>query len=350
MASQLTHVAYVTRKAIKFSFIAILAFFLLKTAFGIFRRYWLARHPPPKPPPDVAFGKLPPVLTLKEKTEWQFSLQTVSGDLPQFPDREKVFFVVPQDSQLLALEKTNQLAKNLGFVSPPQKIKENLYRYQNKPLKLTLTINPLTKSFVYQYPYLEDQTLMALPLPLSEEKIITTAERFLDRIGRSHPDIDKTKTKVTFWQITPQGRKPAPSLAEANLAHVNFYREDIEGKPVLPPDLDNANISIWVSGDINGNRAVVEAKYTYFYIDKEKSATYPLKPISQAWEELKEGKYHLARTPLSSLHQPIPIRNIYLAFLDPAVPTNFLQPIFVFEGDYNFVAFVPAISSEWFSE
>jgi len=42
----------------------------------------------------------------------------------------------------------------------------------------------------------------------------------------------------------------------------------------------------------------------------------------------------------------VTIRNIYLAYFEPVTLTNYLQPIFVFEGDNNFVAYVPAISTK----
>jgi hypothetical protein len=39
------------------------------------------------------------------------------------------------------------------------------------------------------------------------------------------------------------------------------------------------------------------------------------------------------------------VRKIYLAYFEPINLTNYLQPIFVAEGDNNFVAYMPAISS-----
>jgi len=350
--NSLTETSYLTRRIIKYSFLAIVALLLIRSGWGIFKQYWRARHPLPSTPPDVAFGKLEAIQfsSGKEKPQKGFILQTVSGDLPKMPDQAKVFFVIPQENQLLALEKTNQLAKNLGFSSSPEKIREDLYRYRNQSLKTILTINPLTKTFFFQYPYLQDQTLITLSLPPQKE-IIDAAKGFLEKTGRNHDDLLPEKAKVVLWKITPNGKQPAPSLSEANLAQVNFFREDIENQyHIYPQDLKNSNVSVLVSGDSHGNREIVEVKYTYFYIDKEKSATYPLKPISQAWEELKSKDYHLAKLDSQPTSNNIPIRQIYLAYLDPHYPTNFLQPIYVFEGDYGFFGFVPAISIEWVSE
>ena len=46
----------------------------------------------------------------------------------------------------------------------------------------------------------------------------------------------------------------------------------------------------------------------------------------------------------------IKIRRIYLAYYDAGIYTEFLQPIYVFEGDNDFVAYTPAITSNYYSE
>jgi hypothetical protein len=43
----------------------------------------------------------------------------------------------------------------------------------------------------------------------------------------------------------------------------------------------------------------------------------------------------------------ITIRNIFLAYFESEEPQNYLQPIFVFEGDKNFTAYVSAVDPEW---
>lgn len=348
--ANLTLTAYRTRQIIKATLIFTAVFFTLKTSFSLAIAYWRQHHPPPPPPPNVAFGKLPPLFSFKKQGErpTNFSLETVEGGLPSLPSQAKVYFVLPQESRFLALEKTNQLARRLGFVQEPEKLKENLYRYHNPVTNTTLTINPLTWSFKLSYPYLTDQTLTTFYLPPSNQEIINSAWTMLTKINREHPDITQDKVEVHYWKLTPTKLVPAPSLSEANLAQVNFFREKIEGQyPIYPPNLNQPNIWALVSGAPSENKKIVQFQYTYFPIDKEKFATYPLKPIEQAWEELKKGEYHLAKISPQKKSTPVVIRKIYLAYLDPSQPTNFLQPIYVFEGDNDFVAFVAAVSVEW---
>ena len=46
----------------------------------------------------------------------------------------------------------------------------------------------------------------------------------------------------------------------------------------------------------------------------------------------------------------IVIRNISLAYYDSDEPQEYLQPIFIFEGDNDFVAYLPAITGEYLLE
>ena len=66
----------------------------------------------------------------------------------------------------------------------------------------------------------------------------------------------------------------------------------------------------------------------------------------KAFEELKAGKAYIAS--ISGESQNIVIRRIYLAYYDPGEATDFYQPIIVFEGDNNFVAYLPAVSADYY--
>jgi hypothetical protein len=39
-----------------------------------------------------------------------------------------------------------------------------------------------------------------------------------------------------------------------------------------------------------------------------------------------------------------------LAYYEPVTLTQYLQPIYVFKGDNNFIAYVPAISDKYISQ
>src|SRR3990167_6304236 len=68
--------------------------------------------PTPLPPPTVSFGKLPPIEFPKNSSEQQlnYSIDTVTGALPNFLDRANVFKIEKPSPDLLALAKTGENA------------------------------------------------------------------------------------------------------------------------------------------------------------------------------------------------------------------------------------------------
>ena len=58
------------------------------------------------------------------------------------------------------------------------------------------------------------------------------------------------------------------------------------------------------------------------------------------------GSGFVARYPTNGSTTAV-IRNVRLGYYDSYDPETYLQPIYVFEGDYGFTAYVPAISPEW---
>ena len=116
---------------------------------------------------------------------------------------------------------------------------------------------------------------------------------------------------------------------------------------VLPSNPYDANISGLVSK--SSDKKIIELKYTYFPLDLEVWATYPLKDTTLAWNELKQGNGFIANLGDNESGEVI-IRKIYQAYYDPHNHQNFLQPIFVFEGDKDFYAYVPAVTSDHVQE
>ncbi len=343
----LTIVAFWTRRAIKISGFLLVGFLLFRVTWGIVYQTWRRAHPPAPPPPNVAFGTLPRTKFQEPKVHPQkFQLETVSGGLPRLPNQGRVYFVIAQQSRLLAFDKANELARKLGFSQTPSQTNKNLLYYRQAKTGETLTINPLTGNFHYQYPFQQDQTIMTQLLPPNLQQIQDTAYSYLKNLIGKPLDLVQPGD-VAFYKLTAQGLRPAHALADANLARVSFHRQAIDKWPLLPPNWQDPNINIWVSG--NGSRNVVEVKFVHFTIDKEKYATYPFLPLAQAWAEVQKGHYHLANLDANYApsQEPIKIHKIYLAYLDPNYATNFLKPIYVFAGSHNFVGYVEAISPDF---
>ena len=70
-----------------------------------------------------------------------------------------------------------------------------------------------------------------------------------------------------------------------------------------------------------------------------------VKTSAQAWEELKAGEGLVASE--HQAREEIVVRRITLGFFDSLEAQTFLQPVYVFEGDNNFVGYVAAVDDAW---
>jgi hypothetical protein len=84
---------------------------------------------------------------------------------------------------------------------------------------------------------------------------------------------------------------------------------------------------------------VVQANYQYSKTLDNDFATYPLKSIVSAWNELTGGGGYIAKRAGSN----VTVRKAYLAYYESNDPQDFLQPVFVFEGDGGFMGYVQAV-------
>ena len=116
--------------------------------------------------------------------------------------------------------------------------------------------------------------------------------------------------------------------------------------PSVTLDPDESNVWFMLTGG-GTNQKIIAGEYHHFPIDKEKQSTYPIKTAQQAWNDLQAGKGFIASLGENE-DNTIKIRNVYLAYFDPAQYAQFYQPVAVFEGDNGFVAYVPAVTNEFY--
>lgn len=350
--SQLTITSYYVRKGIKFGLIGLLSFFIIKTSYGIFRTYWRKAHPPAPPPPDTAFGKLPavnlPDQTIDKPTN--LTLETISGGLPEdLPTQTKIYFLPQKGGRFHSLDQSKEIAKKIDLTSQPQKITENTYRFTNPENDTEMTINVITQNFTYQYDYLNDQTLINPPSLPSKEEAIREFKSFLSSIDKLSTELENGEYTVTYWKVRGPRLMKAAAPVEADFIRVNLSRPPINEYPIVEPKPPRALVSGLLSGISRQGSKLVEVDYTYFSMDKEKFATYPVKTPQQAWEKVEQGDYYLASYQPNENNQ-IKIREVTLAYFNPPSVTRFLQPVYLFEGDQEFKAYASALPPEWVAE
>ncbi|HPD45178.1 MAG TPA: hypothetical protein PK131_03300, partial [Candidatus Woesebacteria bacterium] len=197
-------------------------------------------------------------------------------------------------------------------------------------------------SFHLTYPYNEGQMLMGnVNLP-SKEELITKAKSFLAEAKKLPQDIGENK--VSYWKNEGSGLKQVVSQSEANMARIDFYRTNVyDNFKIVSTDVNRAPISVLLTGLSVSGKDIVEVDYKYVNIDRDSFATYPIKSTAEAYNDLKSGNYWPAADVTAST---VTIRKINLAYFEPVALTNFMEPVYVFEGD-NFTAYVPAVANQF---
>ena len=347
---QLSQVAGVTRQIIKYGALGIVAYIILTSFLKFTVQLWKKLHPPAPPPPTVAFGKLQAIVFPSSVSDRKFSyrLETPNGMLPKVGDRATVYALPPKTANLLALDHAKTLAKKLGFAEEPQQISADTYRFSKAlPALLTLDFNLVYDTFTMKYQWPNDETILTQKQFSSEAVLIKQTQQILKEIGLLAPDLETGQTSVSFLRASANAFIPALSLSEADFVKVDYFRASPEqNTPVVTPIPPNGNITFIFSGSDAKGKQIVLFKYHYFPVDFNSQATYPLKPVATAWDQVQNGQAYVAAVS-SKAADTIVIRRIYLGLYDSDQFQPYLQPVYVFQGDEDFVAYVPAVNSQW---
>ncbi|MBI4079327.1 MAG: hypothetical protein HY429_03465 [Candidatus Levybacteria bacterium] len=306
----------------------ILLFFLLQLALSLKERYFKT----PETPPTVTFGKLPKVTFPKNASEVQFAytVDTLSGLLPQFPTQTIVYKGVKNTPGLLDLQKATDKANKAGFTNKPVALSQTKYQWttQEGTLSKKLVLNIVDPYVSLTSNYLSNPEMFSDEKNLSPEEAVTAAKDFFVSLGVFPQDLDEAKTKTTkknsfirvdFFQKPIQDiaiyyNKPGQSLLYAIVA-----------KPSFTPEL-------------------VEANFSYLPLSNE-AATYPIKTAKEALSQLQKGIGYIAS--YDGNKTSIPIQNVFLGYYAADSNQQFLMPIIVFEGQNGFTAYVSAVRNDW---
>lgn len=346
----LTQASITSRKAIRYSIYGIIAIVILRgiilTGISIYKRIF----PTPPPPPTVAFGKLSKIpFPERTKTNLNFALETPEGGLPTFPLTVNVYFMPKTSSNLLSLDYAIDKAGRLGFDPTPEQTTESLYKFKHKNASSSLETNIITGSFSLSYDLNADPTPLSSKPPLPE-LAKNNVKTFLSSASLYPKDIEEGTIEGKYLKTQAGGFITALSQSDANLVRVDFFRRNYSDLPVVTPTAKEGNVWFMVSGIRDRGKDVIAGEYYYFPVDESQSSTYPIKTGDTAWQELTSGNYYPASLGTTTEGENIKIRKVYLAYYDAGVYTEFFQPVYVFEGDKDFVGYVPAITSSYYEE
>ena len=154
-----------TKNVTKWSAIIVGSIILILILIRVGKILKEAIAPTPLPPPTISFGKLPAIEfpTGSSSEQKNYSIDTVTGALPTFPDRAKVFKIEEPSPDLLALKKTEEKVARAGFSSPSFQISANTYQWADPQSSILRKINVdiFTSQFSVSSSFLSNQAVIS---------------------------------------------------------------------------------------------------------------------------------------------------------------------------------------------
>lgn len=348
--TSLTQTAILTRKIIRYGIFSVVAIIALRITLLASIKIYRKIFPPPPPPPTVTFGKLPKLVFPKKDVpaNLTFTLETAEGGFPKLPTQAKVYFMPKLAANLLSLDLAKNKAQKLGFRPEGQEVSAAVYRFFHPSNPATLEMNIVLGIFSISYDLKIDPSPLDIRPPVPE--VAAANVRSLLSSADLLPADLTGPTTHEFFKLEEGKFVPTIALSDADLVKINFFRKTYDNFPVLSADPKSANVWFMVSGASERGRQIIAAQYHYFPVDESQSSTYPLKTAETAWNEIGGNQFYIASAGANKEGDNIKIRKMYLAYYDPGEPADFLQPIFVFEGDRGFVAYLPAITPDYYGE
>lgn len=343
--------------------------------------------PPKIAPANQAYGKIP-FLEFPQSTvdgDFTYTIDTLEGTLPVFPDRLVLYPVVNEAANLLNLERAKEKVAAMKFIdgtgSPLTEIPRGGPMYEWEELtgiERRVIFDVVAMNFTLTSEYLGSNTVLranSFRNINDETEAVPVVQEFLDTIALLPEDVDLEtttkpdpelgyRTKPQMFTINGGELTQATSLSNAQIIRVDLYQKDIEYKltagtsgnlskfqefdmklPILYPKPPYSTMNFLV-GSGNSTLEVVSAIYNHHMLNlkPEEEATYPIKTSEEAFVDLQEGKSYVAA--YSGTESQILIKNVYLAYYLGETQQEYLMPIIVFEGPNGFFAYVSAIKDE----
>lgn len=293
--------------------------------------------------PEARFGKLPHISFPENSLQKNFTytINTLPGDLPTFPDRANVYQIPAPQPNLLALERAKKRVAEVGFFSEPTPITDTLYQWiETSVLSKKLEFDILSLNFALHSPYLSPEASMsAAKLPF-DTKAIEMATDFIAKLSSFPTDIDQGKTKITYYAIADGQLKEIPTREGAQVLRVSFYQNNLADFPIYYPNPPFSTMNFLLGGGEQFGPTVVGGLFTHYTPDA--SSTYEIKTSQQAFSDLKNKKGYIASYEGSSNN--IVITDVKLGYYAPYVSQGYLLPIIIFEGEDKFLGYVEAVT------
>ncbi len=351
----LSELSYQVRRLLPLVAIGILVMAILFISLRIFLMIIEQSRPPaPTIVTKPAYGilKRPDFITQTPNTSGlKYSLDTFSGVPEEATSEAKVFFKPRRTPSFGSTEKARLVARAFGF---SDEIKSKVDGYEVTFVDAVRRLNMDISTFNYSYTREFDEELQKALQQVgslgresqSEDQLEQRAVTYMTDLGRYPDALSRGARKVIYHRYDEQSKQVsiATSSAVANMIEVDFFPEKIDNIDVHTQAYHTSpSFILFVPA---GTNPIVKAQVNYFETSLAESSMYPLKSTTQAYDELQRGQSTIISGAKPS-GSTVGIVRISLAYVEPDVYSEYLQPYFVFTDTQDFVAYVPAIADDW---
>lgn len=295
--------------------------------------------PKPPPPPVQEFGKLPKIkFPPNNFTAISYTVNTVDGQLPKFPDRVNIYKIKTGSPDLLALEQAKNTLDSENFVEGQLKITDTIYRWTQSDTGVVIEYNTVDHNFTISSNYLTNPNLVSTDQLPSEDSITSDIKTFLSRIKEDTDNLDFDNAKVEYLEQQGTDLVAAQNLGLARFARVTIPQNKIDDLETVYSNPEKSLTSFIVSYP-DSHFTVLQGIFFNYQIDTDQKSDYPIKSPEQALEDLKAGNAFIDNP--QNLNT-VEITGVSLNYYLSKENYGYILPVYVFKG-INFEAYVSAL-------
>lgn len=337
VAMTLTETAKFTKRFLLFAGIFSIALIIVWIGSIYSKRYLYSQLPQVQEQPDLKFALLPKLKFIDSSVSslnYSYRLDTPTGALPEnLPSSVKIYAIPQLGNTFLAADKAREIANKFGFDSNPEIISANVHKFTNLDGS-EFNINITTGNFSFRKSVstqsaTETEQLRDTPL-LSQN-----FRSFLDGVGLLPNQLRDGDIKTEYQVATESG--------QPDTANLSIWQGKIDDLSIVTDKFKKGLIEAVVAGSSLSLNNYLSLDYTYWPIDTQTFAIYPIKSAEEALTDLRNGEGAIVTIPNTS---EVSIDTIYLAYFLSKEYPEYLQPVFVFQGK-DFIALIQAVKKEY---
>lgn len=344
----LTELSFYIRKYYPFGILGALIVLIVFYSFQLF--FLFLQNKPKGPTINPIFNVLtrPTVPEASSSAGIQFALENIEGRPVTATDTARVFYLLPSPRTPFGFrEKAYLIAKTLNFDTDTVNF---LLQGKNAVFSDTtkkLSVDIQNFNFNFQYSFANEPSLFNTAITPSINEAQSRAINFLQSLDVYPQELATGKTNTIYFNFNPESKtiRPTNKGEDGNMVEVDFSRADIDGFPTVSPTFFNSQNFVLMTFFNDGTFQILRSQVKFFERSPEQIGVYPVRNGDEAYADLQKGEGIVVSNPQDL--DTVVVKTMFMAYYDPDVYQDYLQPVYVFVGEDNFVAYVPAIAKQY---